>query len=89
MDLGSGLEGNVPSAEEIAAAISARGVCMIRIDATSQQRLVDLHWAAHRAAELLEIKVRVQIEGPPRAEDPGVTVIIEPRRDDRSRTRTG
>jgi hypothetical protein len=49
------------------------------------QQLVDVHWAAHRAGQLLGIKVRVYVEGPVRGLDPLVKVTVTPRRQERSR----
>jgi len=84
-----GTAGKTPDAAEIADGLSARGEYVVRLDPLPTQQLVDLHWAAHRAGQLLGIKVRVYVQGPIREIDPMVTITISPRRHDRSRLAAG
>jgi hypothetical protein len=81
--LPGGAQGGTPSAAEIAEALSLRGRYVIRMDPLPHQRLVDVHWTAHRAGRSLGIKVRVVVEGPIREVDPLVTITVRPGRLDR------
>jgi hypothetical protein len=69
----------LPGSAEIAAALEAHGRFVFRLSPLPHQRMVDLHWAAHRAGVLLGIKVRVVVEGPVRPLDPEVTIVVAPR----------
>jgi hypothetical protein len=75
----------VPSAAEIAEAVSAHGQCLIEIDPLPTQKLVDLHWAAHQAGSMLGIKVRVIVETRMFGPAPCTRVQIVPRTHERSR----
>jgi hypothetical protein len=75
-------EGGTPSAAEIADVLASHGECAIRVGPLPTQHLVDLHWTAHRAGQLLGIRVRVFVESPATTIDPTVTVRISPRRHD-------
>lgn len=76
----SGGGGGKPSADEIADALTSRGEYVLRMTPGPHQEVVDLHWQAHRAGQLLGIKVRVIVHGPVRGVDPYLTVLVRPRR---------
>jgi hypothetical protein len=79
MDPSSLDEGGALGAEEIADALVTHGQCVIRMHPLPHQRLIDVHWAAHRAGELLDMKVSVVVRGPVRGIDPMVVVTVRPR----------
>lgn len=74
----------MPGAAEIAAALESHGQCVFTSDPLLHQHLVDVHWAAHRAGQLLGIKVRVAILGPAPGDASKVTVVVTPRNSARS-----
>lgn len=78
-------KGKTPSAVEIADALAKRGECVVRLASRPEQRLVDVHWTARRAGQLLGIKVKVYVEGPIRDVDPMMTITVIPRRHERWR----
>lgn len=84
-----GAEGETPSAVEIAKALATRDEYVVRLDPRPEQRLIDFHWTAHRAAQLLGIKVKVFVDGSVRDIDPMVTITVCPQRLDRSRAPAG
>lgn len=79
-------EGGTLNAGDIADVLDQHGECTIRVDPLHTQHLVDIHWAAHRAGELLGIKVRVRVGAPASAIDPTVTIKVSPRRHESLRT---
>jgi hypothetical protein len=65
---------------EIAGALAESGEYSAPIDLAPTQRVVDFHWAAHRAGRRLGMKVKVDVQVFEDSSDSRALVRVRPRR---------